>query len=157
MILKNTILVACPYSCQCCTLKKLLCGHHSGPTVKLHGFLCPDLTSKLASVFLLGQWDSFRVPPDCPVLLLVTVWRCVFDCGSSERISRDNALVPVRGSHSGPCLLSHFPDKPNCISQECPGPQPVSCVTPYVVWVLLGFDPRVILPCCCQLISLNNR
>lgn len=49
--------------------------------------------------------------------------RCwVFDWHSVEWISKDKALVPVRGSHSGSCLHSHFPDGPSCISQECSGP-----------------------------------
>lgn len=112
---------------QYCTLplpKKLLCDHH--PVLQLsHTVFCAQIwwaNWRLSPRF--GQWDSFRVPPDCAVLLLVTVWLWVFDCGSLEWISRDKALVPARGSHSGPCLLSHFPDKPNCISQECPGPNP---------------------------------
>lgn len=95
-----------------------------------------------------GQWDSFRVPSDHALLLLVTVWRWVFDCGSLEWISRDKALVPARGSHSGLCLLSHFPDKPNCISQECPGPNPCPawprrCLgfNSLLVWVACLGDP----------------
>lgn len=104
-----------------------------------------------------GQWDSFRVPPVCAVLLLVTVWRCVFDCGSLAWISGDKALVPVRGSHSGPCLLSHFPDKPDCISQECPGPNlcpvwPLRCLRP------AAFDPpHQLFTLLLRLVRSDNR
>lgn len=148
-MLSNTVPVTGPHSCrrQYCTAplpqKVALWSSHSP-------VFCAQIwwaNWRLSPCF--GQWDSFRVPPDCAVLLLVTVWRWVFDCGSLEWISGDKALVPVRGSHSGPCLLSHFPDKPNCISQECPGPNscpawPLRCLGPVVI------DPHVnSLPCCC--------
>lgn len=84
------------------------------PTVELSCFLSPARI-KLSSVSLLCP-VGFGVSRDCAVLTLVTAWCYVFDCGSFEWISEDKALVPVRGSCSGPCLLSHFPDKPNCIS-----------------------------------------
>lgn len=70
-------------------------------------------------------------PPDSAVLLLVTVWCCALDCSSLQWISPHKALVPARGSHPSPCLLSHFPDKPKCIKLEPPcQPQSVSCMTP---------------------------
>lgn len=111
-------------NCTASLLWKVFLWSSLSTTVKPYYFLCPNLMSKLASVSLHWPVGSFRVPSDCAVLLLVTVWRWVFDCGSLEWINRDKALVPVRGSHSGPCFLSHFPDKPNCMSQECPSPNP---------------------------------
>ena len=155
-MLSNTVTSPHPCRRQYCTSRKWLCDHH--PVLRLsHTVFCAQIwwaNWRLSPSF--GQWDSFRVPPDCAVLLLVTVWRWVFDCGSLEWISGDKALVPVRGSHSGPCLLSHFPDKPICMSQECPGPNlcpvwPQQCFEPAVI------DPHVnFLLCCCQLFSLER-
>lgn len=137
-------------------LKKLLCGHQ--PVLQLsYAVFCTQIWwANWRPSPCFGQWDSFRVPPVCAVLLLVTVWRYVFDCGSLEWISGDKALVPVRGSHSGPCLLSHFPDKPNCISQECPGPN-LCPVWPLRYLGPAAFDPHInSLLCCCELFCLDN-
>lgn len=150
IMFSTTVSVTWPHPCniaQVHCLKKLFCAHH--PVLQLsHTLFCARIwwaNWRLSPRF--GQWDSFRVPSDCAVLLLVTIWRWVFDCGSLEWISGDKELVPVRGSHSGPCLLSHFPDKPNCISQECPG------LNPCPAWPLCCLGPCCVWPSC-QLFTL---
>lgn len=132
-------------------VKKLLCDHHPVLQISQTDFYAQIRWANRRLSPCFGQWDSFRVPPDCAVLLLVTVWRWVFDCGSLEWISGDKALVPVRGSHSGPCLLSHFPDKPNCISQECPGPKPCPAWPRRCLGGLQWLTPSVVSPWCGQI------
>lgn len=132
-------------------VKKLLCDHHPVLQISQTDFYAQIWWANRRLSPCFGQWDSFRVPPDCAVLLLVTIWRWVFDCGSLEWISGDKALVPVRGSHSGPCLLSHFPDKPNCISQECPGPKPCPAWPRRCLGGLQWLTPFVASSWCCQI------
>lgn len=54
------------------------------------------------------------------------------------------ALVPVGGSHPGPCLLSHFPDKPKCINLQPPPPAPN-----YVLYDPIAFWGLLQLITCC--------
>lgn len=105
-----------------------------------------------------GHWDSFHVTPDSAVLLLVTVWRWVFDCGSLEWISRDKALVPVRGSHSGPCLLSHFPRQTQLHQPGMPWPPNPVLRDPCVVWGACCHWPpcQFFAPCCYHFLSLES-
>lgn len=98
----------------------------------------PSLTSPaVAHYFLriylpdLGSWIHFVsarlcfvVTGDCMAL------RAGWAAARWSGLACTKALVPVRGSHPGPCLLSHFPDKSKCINLEPPWPQSVSCMTP---------------------------
>lgn len=120
------MLWACKIFCHQSLIKKILHTAKHFPTLAAPSFFLLQ-SDEQTGLHVPGLGSEIHCVCVCPpqdfwMFLLVALWCWVFDWGSLEWISPDKALVPVRGSHSGSCLLNHFPDELNHISQECTGP-----------------------------------